>query len=251
MCWQCDHPGSTRLDYLEHISELIDCYGWAVQGVQRDRIHPPWAYTVGLTLNGRPELVVTGMPTGPRHRVAGRRRFPCAARRCATAGRADPADRRPADRDRGGCRARSAPADRRRVLRAGDTSAAASARRRPGSLAVGGGIPRCPRRSAGAGAACSPSGQPDLRYRQEASDGGLGASMPLWGYGGPSGPRGTWAGSWPVPATRRGGRCAARARCSPLRPDGPSRRGICRHARPSLSTFCGSCPLTGPCLWST
>ena len=62
MCWQCDHPGSTRLDYLEHIGELVDCYGWAVQGVQRDRIHPPWAYTVGLTLNGRPELVVTGMP---------------------------------------------------------------------------------------------------------------------------------------------------------------------------------------------
>jgi hypothetical protein len=62
MCWQCDHPGSTRLDYLEHISELIDCYGWAVQGVQRDRIRPPRAYTVGLTLNGRPELVVTGMP---------------------------------------------------------------------------------------------------------------------------------------------------------------------------------------------
>ena len=62
MCWQCDHPGSTRLDYLEHIRELIDCHGWAVQGVQRDRIHPPWAYTVGLTLNSRPELVVTGMP---------------------------------------------------------------------------------------------------------------------------------------------------------------------------------------------
>ncbi len=62
MCWQCDHPESTRLDYLEHVRELIDCHGWAVQGVQRGRIHPPGAYTVGLTLNGRPELVVTGMP---------------------------------------------------------------------------------------------------------------------------------------------------------------------------------------------
>jgi hypothetical protein len=62
MCWQCDHPGSTRLDYLEHLREFIDCHGWAVQGVQRDRIHPPWAYTVGLTLSGKPELVVTGMP---------------------------------------------------------------------------------------------------------------------------------------------------------------------------------------------
>jgi Domain of unknown function (DUF4262) len=61
MCWLCDHPESTRQDYLEHMRELIDCYGWAVQGVQRDRIHPPWAYTVGLTANDRPELVVTGM----------------------------------------------------------------------------------------------------------------------------------------------------------------------------------------------
>jgi Domain of unknown function (DUF4262) len=25
-------------------------------------MHPPWAYTVGLTLHGRPELVVTGLP---------------------------------------------------------------------------------------------------------------------------------------------------------------------------------------------
>ena len=62
MCWLCDHPEGTRQDYLEYMRELIDCHGWAVQGVQRDRVHPPWAYTVGLTLNGRPELVVTGMP---------------------------------------------------------------------------------------------------------------------------------------------------------------------------------------------
>ncbi len=62
MCWQCDHPGSTRLDYLNHMRDLIACYGWAVQGVERDRIHPPWAYTLGLTSVRRPELVVTGMP---------------------------------------------------------------------------------------------------------------------------------------------------------------------------------------------
>jgi hypothetical protein len=64
MCWACDHPGSTRLDYLEHLRDLIARYGWAVQGVERDRIHPPWAYTVGLTPHGRPELVVTGLPLG-------------------------------------------------------------------------------------------------------------------------------------------------------------------------------------------
>ena len=62
MCWECDHPGSTRLDYLNHLSQVISSHGWAVQGVERDRIHPSWAYTVGLTLHGRPELVVTGMP---------------------------------------------------------------------------------------------------------------------------------------------------------------------------------------------
>jgi len=26
---------------------------WAVQGVERDGIHPPWAYTVGLTSHRR------------------------------------------------------------------------------------------------------------------------------------------------------------------------------------------------------
>jgi hypothetical protein len=62
MCWECDHPGSTRLDYLEHLRGLIARCGWAVQGIERDRIHPPWAYTVGLTPHGRPELVVTGLP---------------------------------------------------------------------------------------------------------------------------------------------------------------------------------------------
>jgi hypothetical protein len=62
MCWECDHPGSTRADYLDYLSGLIARFGWAVQGVERDRIHPPWAYTVGLTLHGKPELAVTGMP---------------------------------------------------------------------------------------------------------------------------------------------------------------------------------------------
>jgi Domain of unknown function (DUF4262) len=62
MCWQCDHPGSTYADYLAHMSGLITQFGWAVVGVERDRIHPPWAYTIGLTPHGRPEIVVTGLP---------------------------------------------------------------------------------------------------------------------------------------------------------------------------------------------
>lgn len=62
MCWICDHPEATRDDYLSHLRGLIGKFGWAVQGVERDRIHPPWAYTAGLTAYRRPELVITGMP---------------------------------------------------------------------------------------------------------------------------------------------------------------------------------------------
>jgi hypothetical protein len=45
--------------------ELIEAYGWAIQFIERDRIYPPWAYTVGLTRYGEPELVVTGMNAEP------------------------------------------------------------------------------------------------------------------------------------------------------------------------------------------
>jgi hypothetical protein len=62
MCWQCDHPGSTRQDWYDHMQDLIDRFGWAVVGVEADRIHPPWAYTLGLTPHGKPELVITGLP---------------------------------------------------------------------------------------------------------------------------------------------------------------------------------------------
>jgi len=65
MCWECDHPGSTRLDYLNHIREMADRTGWAVQGVERGRHRPPWAYTVGLTRHGKPELLLTGMDLEP------------------------------------------------------------------------------------------------------------------------------------------------------------------------------------------
>jgi hypothetical protein len=61
MCWICDHPGATERDYAEHMRQLINTFGWAVQGVERDGVHPPWAYTVGLTVHRRPELVITGM----------------------------------------------------------------------------------------------------------------------------------------------------------------------------------------------
>lgn len=62
MCWMCDHPNATRQDYLEYLGRIIADCGWAVQAVERDRLRPPYAYTVGLTASGRPELVVTGLP---------------------------------------------------------------------------------------------------------------------------------------------------------------------------------------------
>ncbi len=63
MCWMCDHPGTTLQDYLNHMSSIIHKNIWAIQGVQRDGLRPPFAYTVGLTAMGKPELIVTGMPT--------------------------------------------------------------------------------------------------------------------------------------------------------------------------------------------
>ncbi|MGN6334012.1 MAG: DUF4262 domain-containing protein [Motilibacteraceae bacterium] len=39
---------------------MIERYGWMVQGVEADSRSGPWAYTVGLTRCGLPELVVTG-----------------------------------------------------------------------------------------------------------------------------------------------------------------------------------------------
>lgn len=64
MCWACDHPDRTRADYLNHLRAIIACYGWAVQGVERQGMRPPWAYTAGLARHGKPEIVVTGLPLG-------------------------------------------------------------------------------------------------------------------------------------------------------------------------------------------
>ena len=62
MCWQCDHPDATYRDVREQIRQSIARFGWTIQAVERDGVHPPWAYTVGLTAIRRPELVITGMP---------------------------------------------------------------------------------------------------------------------------------------------------------------------------------------------
>lgn len=59
MCFQCDNPELTYDDYLALvILPLVLRNGWAVQGVSGRR---PFAYTIGLTDCGLPELLVTGM----------------------------------------------------------------------------------------------------------------------------------------------------------------------------------------------
>jgi hypothetical protein len=62
MCWECDHPEATHEDYLDMVRECITAHCWHVVSIERDGIHPPWAYSVGLTGHGKPEVVVTGMP---------------------------------------------------------------------------------------------------------------------------------------------------------------------------------------------
>jgi len=60
MCWQCDNPHRTTDDYLNVVREIVDGHGWAIHYVEdEDR---PFAYTVGLTDLGMPELLITGLP---------------------------------------------------------------------------------------------------------------------------------------------------------------------------------------------
>lgn len=59
MCWMCDHPGATIEDYLAVLRGKMLRSGWAIQYVEDAR--KPFAYTIGLTQRGLPELLVTGM----------------------------------------------------------------------------------------------------------------------------------------------------------------------------------------------
>jgi len=61
MCWQCDNPDLTKADYLRHVLAVVAEFGWMVQGVEAWSPHPPWAYTIGLSKFGLPELVATGL----------------------------------------------------------------------------------------------------------------------------------------------------------------------------------------------
>jgi hypothetical protein len=61
MCWSCENPTKSREDYLrEVVHPIVERCGWMVQAVGGSRVHAPFAYTVGLSAQGLPELLVTG-----------------------------------------------------------------------------------------------------------------------------------------------------------------------------------------------
>ena len=67
MCDMCDP--STRAAALGEMEALVERFGWAIQHVWPSRVRSRWAYTVGLTRYGLPELVVTGMEEEVAHEL--------------------------------------------------------------------------------------------------------------------------------------------------------------------------------------
>lgn len=61
MCWVCEHPESSAEERLEYVRGLIAQNCWVVVGVNGERCRAPYSYTVGLTDQGRPELLITGL----------------------------------------------------------------------------------------------------------------------------------------------------------------------------------------------
>lgn len=50
---------SKQLEYFSKVKDLINSHGWAIQAVMA---HSPVTYTVGLSLQGYPELAFAGLP---------------------------------------------------------------------------------------------------------------------------------------------------------------------------------------------
>ncbi|KDN23272.1 DUF4262 domain-containing protein [Amycolatopsis rifamycinica] len=60
MCFECENRD--RSGFLDRLRGGVAARGWLVQGVERTGPYPSWAYTIGLSGYGLPELVVTGLP---------------------------------------------------------------------------------------------------------------------------------------------------------------------------------------------
>ena len=66
----CDNDDATFEDYLDvMVRPVVERCGWVVQAVGDQGGRPPFAYTVGLTARGRPELVVSGKSPPAAHEL--------------------------------------------------------------------------------------------------------------------------------------------------------------------------------------
>ncbi|UFS58964.1 DUF4262 domain-containing protein [Subtercola endophyticus] len=65
------HPGG-RNEYRDMVRSIVDQHGWFVQKVfagEGSEIWPQFAYTVGLTEMGHPEMLCHGLPLDTAHRL--------------------------------------------------------------------------------------------------------------------------------------------------------------------------------------
>ncbi|GAC1610733.1 MAG: DUF4262 domain-containing protein [Mycobacteriales bacterium] len=63
MCDRCDSDPDETLEqfYAHTVRPMIELYGWYIQYIHGDGDAPPYAYTIGLTEHGCPELIATGV----------------------------------------------------------------------------------------------------------------------------------------------------------------------------------------------
>lgn len=64
MCRMCDDPSLTIADMRAGMFQAIAQYGWMVQYVEAEPGYPAFAYTVGLSGRGLPEVYVEGLSAG-------------------------------------------------------------------------------------------------------------------------------------------------------------------------------------------
>ncbi|TDU86843.1 uncharacterized protein DUF4262 [Kribbella voronezhensis] len=68
MCFKCD--GMTDDQYARLVEQNINAHGWTVQHVEADgNRNPSFAYTLGLSLRGHPELITFGCHPYPAYRA--------------------------------------------------------------------------------------------------------------------------------------------------------------------------------------
>lgn len=68
MCIKCD--GMTGDEYARQVEQHLTTHGWMVNHVEDDGDrNPSFAYTLGLSLHGHPELIIFGCPPFPAYRA--------------------------------------------------------------------------------------------------------------------------------------------------------------------------------------